>query len=372
MSRFGCVLASVAMVVGGVACGEDDRGTVAPSTSDGATTTTTAVSEEIDYTKPSAGRTAGTGFVVETSLDGTGIYVEEEDPAFPEPGCEGQPSPVLFRLPVAGGDRELLATKSLPLRGSAERGPDGQFVLRDGCEGFLSNLYVGSETPAGRLAGMALVPDPKPDQDRLTLSSVNWSLDGKFLVGADNGPRPGGGRWVVRIDPATGQAFDIFEVTGFDSDIFQVAELANGSYAVATTGTVEIRSATGERLAPVDGNGFAISPDHRKVVVYSAGLSLLTVDDLAPQVLVAARDGRQITSAVFAPGGEAAAYVSSSEGGEVNELSVVTLADRKPTLAAVPARIGQPFFTGDGRSLVFNLFYPAPRFEPDVVVVAFG
>lgn len=372
MSRLGFVLAAVLVVAGGVACGEDDRGTVTPSTSDAATTTTTAVSEEIDYTKPGAGRIAGTGFVVETSLDGTGIYVQEEDPAFPEPGCEGQPSPVLFRLPVAGGDRELLATRNLPLRGSAERGPDGQFVLRDGCEGFLSNLYVGTETPAGRLAGMVVVPDPNPDQDRLTLSSVTWSLDGKFLVGADNGPRPGGGRWVVRIDPATGQAFDIFEVTGFDSDVFQVAELATGAYAVATTGTVEIRSATGERLAPVDGNGFAISPDRRMVAVHGAGLSLLTVDDLAPQVLVAARGGRQIDSVVFSPGGEAVAYVTSNEGGSDNELSVVTLADRKVTLATVPAMIGRPFFTGDGLSLVFNRFYPAPRFVPDVMVVTFG
>lgn len=365
VTRLGAVGVVAALL--GLACGDDGgSGSSTPSTA----LTTSTTSAAVDYTRPAAGHTAGTGFLVGTSADGAAVFIEEEDSQFLEPGCEGQPSPVLSRLALGDGKRELLATQALPLRGDAEKGPGSRVVFRDGCEGFLSALYVATETDDGHLRDVRRVP--LVVEGRLTLSSVTWSVDGSALVGSDNSPRKSGKR-VVRLDPETGATTELFALTNLDSDVFQVAEMADGSYAVATTGTIEIVGPTGEFRSKADGNGFAVSGDRRQLAVYGpGGLSLLSIDSPTPTVLVGPKADRQINSADFSPGALAVAFVSSGEDGEDNQLSVVTVSDRRVTLVAVPGRIGRPLFTGDGRAVVFNRFYPAPRFVPDVIVVGFG
>lgn len=366
----------IALAVTGAACGDDDTGVIDNGSStvttapEATVTPTTAV--PVDYTKVAPPETIGTGVVVGTSRDGSAVLVEEEDPSFPEPGCEGQPAPVIFRLPVTGGNRELLATKAQPVRGLVERAAGAKVVLIDGCEGFLSELYVGTDTPDGHLGQMTEVD--LADGSRPASGSLTWSADGTALVGADNFPddEGSGGTPVVRLDPVSGQVTRLFTVPGIETGVAQVAELADGTYAVAGGRRVQIFSASGELKAKADGNGFALSPDRRTLAVFGAGLSRLDIGGPGPNPLVAPKAGRQITSAEFSPDGSVVVYVSSAEGGEDNKVELVTVASGQVVPVVGPGPYGRVYFTGDGKAVAMNRFQITPSNTFPVVVVAFG
>ena len=367
------VLVASALVLSACGSGEDPGSpgtTRAPG--DGATTSSTApttTAPAVAYDRPGEPRPVGTGFLTGLSLDGSALYAEELRPEFPELGCEGQPQPVLVRVALDTGRTELLATKDLPIRGEVVHGVDARVAVVDACEGFLSRLVVGTETPDGRLRDLRQVPELSGDAVRVNPLSLSWSRDGRFLVGAANPPT--GGPRVVRIDPASGAVSPVFSVPGL-GPLFRVAELEGGTYAVAGGGRVELRAADGRRTSVADGNDISVAPDRRSVLVFGRTLAYLALDGQGPTTLVSAEAGREITSAEMSPDGRAAVFLSSAQAGEDNRVRIVTLAERRVTQVLGPGRWGRVRFSGDGRAVVLNRFFPGPRFDTELVVVRFG
>ena len=365
-------LAVAILVLSG--CGDGDRGaTPGTSTTRGSGSPTSAPSTTaraaVPYDRPGELRRVGAGFLTGVSLDGSALYAEELRPEFPELGCEGQPQPVLVRVALDSGRTELLATKALPIRGEVLHGGDARVAIVDACEGFLSRLVVGTETPDGRLRDLRQVPELSGDAVRVNPLSLSWSRDGRFLVGAANPPT--GGPRVVRIDPSSGSVSPVFSVAGL-GPLLRVAELEGGAYAVAGGGRVELRAADGRRTSLADGNDLAVAPDRRSVLVFGRALSQLALDGQGPTTLVTAEAGREITSAEMSPDGRAAVFVSSAQAGEDNRVRIVTLAERRVTEVLGPGRWGRVRFSGDGRAVVLNRFFPGPRFDTELVVVRFG
>ncbi|MGH9190480.1 MAG: hypothetical protein ACRD0Q_10685 [Acidimicrobiales bacterium] len=363
--RWIMVFAMGALVAGCVTVKSDGDG-VSSTTEVPATSSTVPAPA---YERPSAPRTVGTGFVVGTSIDGTAVYVEQEDSAFPQPGCEGQPQPVLFRLPLDGGRRELLATPDLPVRGQVVRGPAGRVAVVDGCEGFLSRVLVGTETPDGHLQDLRQVPIPESGS-RPNPLSLSWSRDGASLLGAQ--ASASGSSRVVRIDPATGAVTSLFPVPGVGRIVLRVAELDGGAIAVVGGGRVEVLGADGRTQSTAEGNDFTIAPDGRSLLVFGRAIARLEAGGRAPVPVAGAEAGREITSAELSPDGRAVVYVTSADGGADNRVRLVLLASRQVVEATGPGQWGRAEFTGDGRAVVFNQFFPAPRFVPDVVLAGFG
>jgi hypothetical protein len=328
----------------------------------------------IDYRRSGAPTQVGTGFLVEMSPDGSAAYVQEEDPRFPQPGCEGQPEPVMFRLPLAGGEREVLGAGKEPLNGDLVRGKGRRVAVVSGCEGFFERLLVGTETADGRLGGLKEVPlrrsgeDPAPSPNTFA-----WTADGKHLLAAVNelaaaGP---GKPVVLRIDPSSGVVTRLFQVSGSEG-VSQAGQLEDGTYVLAGGGQVTLRDDRGAVREAFPGNGFAISPDGRRIAVFREGLVLITPggDDplrLTPQ----AEKDREVTSAAFSPDGRAIAYVSSVNS--VNTVEIVTPAEARVAEVAGPGPLGRPVFSGDGKALAFNEFGgEAAGFVARVLLVRFG
>ncbi|MEA2844443.1 MAG: hypothetical protein QOJ69_2114, partial [Actinomycetota bacterium] len=241
---------AMAMAMAAVACG------------DGSSTTTTTVSPTstvpvIRYDQPSTVKLVGTGFVDGASLDGSAAYVEQEDPQFPQLGCEGQPEPVLFRLPLDGGERQLLGTTENQLHGHVIFGHGNRIAVVGGCEGFFTDLWVGNETLDGHVNGIRRVAvGDLADGQTLATFSVSWSADGSSLLGAVNALDGGSGR-VVAIDPDSGALTTLFDA-GATRGVAQVGQLADGSYVVAADGKVSIRDAQGAVKIQGAGNAFEL------------------------------------------------------------------------------------------------------------------
>lgn len=365
-------LAVAALVLAG--CGDGGGGAAPRTSTTGGTSSPTSapvttVPAVIPYDRPGEPRTVGTGFLTGVSLEGSAVYAEELRPEFPELGCEGQRQPVLVRVALDTGGADLLATKALPIRGEVLHGPDARVAVVDACEGFLSRLVVGTETPDGHLRDLRQVPELSGDAVRVNPLSLSWSHDGRFLVGAANPPT--GGPRVVRIDPASGAVAPVFSVPGL-GPLLRVAELEGGAYAVAGGGRVELRTADGRRTSLAGGNDLSVAPDSRSVLVFGRALSHLALDGQGPTTLVSAEAGREITSAEMSPDGRAAVFVSSAHGGEDNRVRVVHLAGRRVTDVSGPGRWGRVRFSGDGRAVVLNRFFPGPRSDTELVVVRFG
>ncbi len=175
----------------------------------------------------------------------------------------------------------------------------------------------------------------------------------------------------MRIDPASGAVSPVFSVPGL-GPLLRVAELEGGTYAVAGGGRVELRAADGRRTSLADGNDLSVTPDRRSLLVFGRALSYLALDGQGRTTLVSAEAGREITSAEMSPDWRAAVFVSSAEGGEDNRVRIASLADRRVTEVLGPDRWGRVRFSGDGRAVVLNRFFPGARFDNELVVVRFG
>ncbi len=349
-------------VVGLTACGDDS-----PSTT--STTSPTTTIPVIKYDQPSTVKLVGTGFVDGSSLDGSAIFVEQEDPRFPQLGCEGQPEPVLFRQPLAGGERELIGSGEDHLHGQVLHGQGDKLAIVSGCEGFFTALWVGTETLDGHVNGLRKVAVGEIG-DGMTLAtfSVSWSADGVSLLAVVNGLTGGPGR-VVSIDPDSGAVTPLFEV-GATSGASQVGQLADGSYVVAADGKVSFRDAKGGVTGQADGNSFTLATDLKSVIAYGDEVLLMAPGAARPVRLVPGVPGKQVTSAVASPDGRAVVYNFSDVNG-TNEVLLLTVADTHMYKLAGPGPLGRVFFTGDGTAVVFNQFRPPPDFVPDVGVVRF-
>lgn len=309
--------------------------------------------QPVDYHRPGEAVEAGTGSLAEMSLDGAAAYVEETDPRFSVPGCEGQSEPVMFRLPLSGGTREVLGAGKEPLNGAIVRGKRRRVAVVSSCEEFFSGLLVGAETADGHLTDLREVtlqrgddePPPSPN-------TFAWSLDGRHVLTAVNeataekNPVP-----LMRIDPSTGATSRVFDVPD-TVGITQVDQLADGTYVLAGD-KVTLRNGAGAVTDTFDGNGFALSPDRRRIAVFGRALALVTPGGPEPATLVPPESDRQITSATFSPDGRAIAYLSRADD-NTSTVSIVTPADARVTKIAGPGPLSQPLFSGDGKHLAFN------------------
>ncbi len=140
------LVASVVVTLG--ACGGDGEQS-APTTSSTVPPMTTTIAP--DYSRPSSPTQVTTGLLEGTSPDGSALYVSALDQALSPRGCEGQPEPVLFRMPLSGGARQAVGSPGEPVRGTVLRGADRRIALVAGCEEFLSVVRVGTESPDGQL-----------------------------------------------------------------------------------------------------------------------------------------------------------------------------------------------------------------------------
>ena len=351
------------------ACGGDD-GAAPAATSTTTTTSATAVpspttstttARPVDYQRPSAAREVGAGLLEGTSLDGSALYVSAVDPTLSPRGCEGQPEPVLFRLPLAGGARQVVGSPGEPVRGTILRGADRRIALVAGCEEFLSVVRVGTESPEGQLR----------DLRRLDLAQLGsaaglaWSGDGRSLVAVSRSLNPGGQGSVLRVDPATGAATSLFTTTG---PVTQVGELADGTVVVAGAGRVTLRDAKGAVKETHEGVGFTAAPDGRRLAVWGKVLRLVTPGQ-PPTTLATVAATDLLGPAAFSPDGRALVYATNVAA--QGQIAVVTVADAKMTTLPGTGRFVRAFFTGDGRAVAFSRLAARPADEPAVFVVRF-
>lgn len=340
------------------ACASDE-GTIDESFSPGQSPSATAAS----YTLMGPGEQIGTGFVVATTRDGSAVYVSDPDPAFPQPGCEGQPESVLSRLPVDGGKRELLRSGDQPLKDMIVRGPNGKVALIDLCEGFFQALQIGQESDDGKITDLKEVtPDLNPEEDLLAAFSFSWSNDGEQLLAAINDPEFPDGELsrLVSINPLTGTVTELFQGEG-GSGVFQFAQLEDGTYVLSSNRVVTLRDDSGQITSSFKGNGFVVAPDNTGVVIYGEALSTATQGDSQAAELVPHRPGYEISSASISPDGNAVLFNRYQLNGDDRELGILTLADGKLTspllaenLEGSAARASEAEFTGDNSGIVYH------------------
>ncbi len=355
------------MVLAGCGGGDDGAAPVATSTTTPtsttalASTTTTTTTRPLDYQRPSAAREVGAGLLEGTSLDGSALYVSAVDPTLSPRGCEGQPEPVLFRLPLAGGARQAVGSPGEPVRGTLLRGADRRIALVAGCEEFLSVVRVGTETPDGQLRDLRRL-----DLGQLgSAAGLAWSGDGRSLVAISRSLDPGGQGSVLRVDPTTGAATSLFTTTG---PVTQVGELADGTVVVAGAGRVTLRDAKGAVKETHEGVGFTVAPDGRRLAVWGKALRLVTPGQ-PPTSLATVTATDLLGPAAFSPDGRALVYATSVAA--QGQIAVVTVADAKVTTLPGTGRFVRAFFTGDGRAVAFSRLAARPADEATVFVVRF-
>jgi hypothetical protein len=316
----------------------------------------------------------GTGLLDGASLDGSAVYVEDPDPQFPEPGCEGQPESVMFRLPLEGGEREVVGGDQAPLRGTLVRGgSENRVAVVAGCESFFTDLFLAGETGDGRLTDVRrLTPAGIPDDFLLNPQSVSWDRDGDNLLAAlqhQNAP-DGDPSQVVSIDTQSGQVTRLFDAEQ-GTGVFRVGQLADGTYVVSTNLTVTYRDEQGVVKAGFQGKDFEIAPDRESLVIFGRNIFLGTQGETRATEILPEQEGREISSVQFAPDGEAIVLTRYLlEGGQV-EVGVASLEDKEFTSVVTGGQYGRPYFTGDGAALVFNEFGGEPDFTSRVYLTRF-
>ncbi len=331
-------------------------------------------SSEIDFHQVGRPQEIGTGLLDGTSLDGSAVYVEEPDPQFPELGCEGQPESVMFRLPVEGGEREVVGGGETPLKGSLVRGgSDGRVAVVVGCESFFTDLFVARESEDGRLTEVTKVtPAGIPENFLLNTSSFSWNGEGdKLLAALQHQDAPDGDpSQIVTIDPESGEVTKLFDAEQ-GTGVFRVGELEDGTYVVSTNLVVTYRDEKGTVKAGFQGKDFEIAPDRRSLVIFGKNIFVGTQGDTKATELVTEEAGREISSVAFSPDGSAIAFNRYVlDGGQV-EVGIATIEDRKFTSVVTGGQYGRSFFTGDGRALAFNEFGSEPDFTSKVYVARF-
>jgi len=365
---------ALAMALAAGACGDVDDTSGGPSGSPDRSTTTSVPSSTttpaVDYTTPGEPESLGNGLVEAASADGSALYVLDEDPAFAQPGCEGQPEPVLFRVPVEGGKRVRLGSAGEAVSGRLVQGPGQQVAVVDECEEFLQEIRVGTETLDGRLEDLRIVPLETGEAATLLQPRVTaWNAAGDALLAGALNPSGGNGM-VAGIDPVTGAVTPLFDTgSGSTGGPSQVAQLADGSYVVTDGGQVTLRSASGEVTGRTAGAGFTLFADGARVAAFGTTLTVLAPGS-PPTTLVPVQPDRSIDLAAASPNGAVVAFSY-----RIGEKSFINLIDvERPAIRVVEsgAGLGRPVFSGDGRALVFSRFDRTEPFGTEVLVARFA
>ena len=316
----------------GVRAGSGDAADGPPTTEAGAAGAAGAVASDA---APPAVVELGPGTVVGVSGDGAAAYVVAENPDPGVVGCEGMTAPQLFAVPLDGSTRTPLAADGGgPLSGDVVRGPAGAMVaVVDQCEEFFSRLATATERPGGRLADVRSV-------DGAAIAGLSprvaWSSDGRSLITttADEA------RDVVRLDLASGRRTTLLA----GRRAIQAGELADGSLVALLPDGLLLG---GTRL-PVQGFGFSLAPDGGRLAVFGED-GLFVVDGKRDTSRLVAGP---VAQATWSPDGRSVAYLS--RGG----VAVVDAGGGPARQVAGNAPISPPFFTPDGRVLLFTSARP--------------
>ncbi|HEX2148608.1 MAG TPA: hypothetical protein VHI31_00325 [Actinomycetota bacterium] len=315
----------------------------------------------------------GTGLLDGATLDGSALFIEEPDPAFPQPGCEGQPQSVMFRLPLQEGEKTVVGNGTDPLRGRLVRGGSGgRTAVVAACESFFAGLVIAEESDDGTLSDLKSVTPAIPEGFLLNPSTVAWARDGKKLLGAvqDIDAPDGDPAQIVSIDPESGRLTKLFDAEQ-GTGVFNVGQMQNGDYVVATNLVVSFRSARGAVKASFQGQGFQITPDRRRLVVFGSNVRLASQGDTRATQVVEEKEGLEVSAVELSPDGQAVAFKRYAlETGQV-ELSVVSLDDRRVTNIVTGHQYDRPVFTGDGKGLAFNLYTGEPDYTTEVYLARF-
>lgn len=315
----------------------------------------------------------GTGLVDGATPDGAALYIEEPDPALSKPGCEGQPESVMFRLPLDGGKRTVVGGDLAPLRGHLIRGGSGgRVAVVAACESFFTRLVVAAESEDGTLSDLKEVVPEVVEGFLLNPSTVNWSRDGKALLAAvqDIDAPDGDPAQIVSIDPESGRIKKLFDAEQ-GTGVFNVGQMQNGDYVVATNLVVSLRDAEGVVKASFQGQGFEISPDRRRLAVFGRNLRMASQAGNRANEVVPEKEGLEVSGATFSPDGTALVFERYSVETGLVEISVVTPDDKRVTNVVTGAQYDRPYFTGDGKAVAFNLYTGEPDFATTVYVARF-
>lgn len=342
--------------------GGDQAGGVSSTTTAPGAPTTSSTVRAVDYHRQSAPAEVATGLLEGASPDGSSLYVTAIDPSLSRRGCEGQLEPILFRVPLAGGNRQVLGPPGEPVRGTILRGADRSVALVAGCEEFLTAVRVGTETPDGQLRDLRRL-----DLSQLrNVSTLGWSGDGRTLLAVARSESPGGRSSILRVDPASGGATPLFTVTG---PVSQVGQLADGTFVIAGGGRVTLRDGAGAVRESVDAVGFKVAPDGRRLAAWGKVLRLVASGEPEVTLATVAAATDLLGPAEFSPDGRALAYATTVQ--QDGNVAVVTVADKKVTTVPGPGRYVRVFFTGDGRAVAFSRLAARPPDEGPVLVVRF-
>lgn len=315
----------------------------------------------------------GTGLVDGATPDGDALYIEEPDPAFPALACEGRPGSVMFRQPLDASERTVVGNVADPLRGRLVRGGSGNRVaVVASCESFFTDLTIAAESEDGTLSEIEKVQPAVPEGFLLNPSTVAWARDGKRLLAAiqDVDAPDGDPAQIVSVDPGSGKVTRLFEAEQ-GTGVFNVGQMQNGNYVVATNLVVSFRDRDGDVVASFQGHDFQISPDRKRMVVFGRTIRLATQGRNKAPVIVPEKVGLEVSSADWAPDGEAVAFKRYSvETGQV-EINVLTPDDRKVTNIVTGDEYDRPVFTGDGKALAFNLYTGDPDYLTEFYVARF-
>ena len=327
----------------------------------------------VDYHVFETPEKLGTGLVDGATPDGAALYIEEPDPAFPALACEGLPGSVMFRQPLDGSDRTVVGNGTEPLRGRLVRGGSGDRVaVVAACESFFTDLSIAEQAEDGSLSDINNVQPAVPEGFLLNPSTVAWAQDGRRLLAAiqDVDAPDGDLAQIVSIDPASGRMTRLFEAEQ-GTGVFNVGQMQNGDYVVATNLVVSFRDRTGDVVASFQGHDFQISPDRRRMVVFGRTVRLATQGKSKAPVIVPEKEGLEVSSADFSPDGQAVAFKRYAvETGQV-EINVLTPGDRTVTNIVTGDDYDRPVFTGDGQALAFNLYTGEPDYLTEVYVARF-
>lgn len=334
------VAALVALLLVGCAGGEDGAG--------GTTTTEmpgpVELGPEVDL---------GAGVVVGAHPRLPLAYVSAVDPAAGV-GCEGADVEVLWVQPSDGGTRRRAVPSSTVSGRVVPGGADGEVVVVDQCEGYLSELGVGVPDAAGTLAGFRVVePDTKGLPGELDPHSLTWAANGRSLLAVAK---------VVQPDDAPAKQPDRIVRIGLDGAVTATAtaigvigavELDDGRIVRASNETVRIGD---EPIAMVAVASLALSPDRRRVAVFGDdGVHVLEPGKPLRKVR---DDGATVGS--WSPDGRFLAYLRLAAGDGV-AVDLFEVATGQVVTVAARGGFTAPAFTADSATLLYDRAIPSGK-----------
>jgi len=306
-------------------------------------------------------RSLGPGVAEALSEDGSSAYASAENPASKEIGCEGQPAQYLFAVPLDGSARRLpLRDQKEAISGNIRRSPDGsKLLIAESCEGFLSALYVATETGAA-ITGVHKVALPTEGEGAYqNLIGPNWSPDSKTIVAV--GSKAGTEALdVVRIDPATGKVTKLIA----DSKAIEAAELKS---AMLVTIRQDKQIVAGDDKFQFDAFGLSVDPSDGKLAVFGeSGITLVSKDDGA-----AGAKFEKLTTEV----GHALSWTKSGAGiiyFDKDQTLKILFPGRPPVNLQEKAAFGPAFLSPAASRLVYSRAKKDGQFEtPEIAVLDF-